>query len=432
MSVSIHCLNESMNPTLNISRLVKVTVIMFIVSFYFFPIGIRGLTGPYNTKQLLGVVGIVFYVLKSINNKAVTLPKNIFAPLVISVIFSCWCYYSTMVNNTSDYAYATYIMSFSVWLGGAYAVCEIIRLGHGYADVALLTKYMVAMSLMQCVAVLLVHYVPAVQSIVDARILQDTVPKNVGRLYGLGCSLDSGGVRFCCVEALIAYQIAGNREVLDNKKELRNYLLSLCAIGIVGSMVARTTSVGLVMCIAYIMVMLGYTRKGILSVRQRRFFRTTFWTIAVVTVICMVLYNINSSVRVFLRFAFEAFFRYVERGTLTTSSSEILKDMWVWPTDTAGWIHGYGVFSVWGMFGTDIGYCRFTNYCGLVGLGIFSIFFVYNSISVARKFDNAVLFSLLLLAMVFVIWVKVSTDIFPVYALLLCIDNKRQDENRIE
>ncbi len=426
MLALIPCLNESMNPTLNISRIVKVTVIMFIVSFYFFPIGFRGLPPSLNTKQILGVVGIAFYVLKCINDKAVVLPKNIFVPLVISVIFSCWCYYSTMVNNTNDYAYASYILSFSVWLGGAYAVSEIIRLGHGYADVSLLTKYMAAMSLMQCVAVMLVNYVPAVQDIVDAYIIQDTVPKNVGRLYGLGCSLDSGGVRFCCVEALIAYQLAGNREVLDNKKELRYYLLSFFIIGVVGSMVARTTSVGLVMCIAYITFVLGYVRQGVISKRQLRFFRTAFWIIVIVTTICIYLYNTNYSVRRFIRFAFEAFFAFFNNGTLTTGSSEILMDMWIWPTDTAGWIHGYGIFSTWGQFATDIGYCRFTNYCGLVGLGIFSIFFVYNSISVARKFDNAVLFSLLLLAIVFVVWIKVSTDIFPVYALLLCVDSRRR------
>ena len=95
--------------------------------------------------------------------------------------------------------------------------------------------------------------------------------------------------------------------------------------------------------------------------------------------------------------------------------------MWIWPTDLQGWIIGYGIFEDW-YFGTDIGYCRFVLYSGLCGLTIFAIFFIYQLLSFCKAIPNYRLLFILLLIIVFVVWIKVSTDIYYVVALFYWLD----------
>jgi hypothetical protein len=92
--------------------------------------------------------------------------------------------------------------------------------------------------------------------------------------------------------------------------------------------------------------------------------------------------------------------------------------MWIWPSDSRTWAIGTGIFGDFA-FGTDIGYCRFTLYCGLIGLVLFSIFFIYNGLSVVSYFPDARFLSNLLIALTFIVWLKVATDIFFAYALLI-------------
>ena len=135
----------------------------------------------------------------------------------------------------------------------------------------------------------------------------------------------------------------------------------------------------------------------------------------------MYLYNHDAGLRRDFRFAFEAFFNYFETGEFRTDSTDRLNNvMWIWPTDFRTWRIGDGLFEHF-VHGTDIGYCRFTLYCGLIGLVIFSLYFVYNASVVGKKFKDARLLSLALLALTFIIWLKVSTDIFQIYALLFCV-----------
>lgn len=400
--------------------LLKAILCTFIMSFFFFPIGIKGLAAGHNTKQLLGVLGVAFFIFKCVRSNSFSLPRHIVISFVYACAFSIWCFLSTVINNTTDYAYANYYLSFLVWLGGAYGVCEILRLAYGRVTLSLVTQFLTAACLMQCAAVLLVDNVPVIQNFVDSYILQDGVAKNVHRLYGLGCSLDSGGVRMCCAMMMIAYQISANKEVWSNARKMVAYIMAFLVIFVVGNMIARTTSVGGLLALFYIFLSYAYINKGTLSRRQVLMFRGAFWVILIGTIVCVYLYNTSPRAYRLMRFAFESFFSLAESGKMSTSSTDLLNTMWHWPTDERGWIFGYGVFSEWGRFGTDIGYCRFTNYCGLVGLFLFSIYFMYNASVVARRFENARLFSLFLLALTFVIWVKVSTDIFQLYALLFC------------
>ena len=56
------------------------------------------------------------------------------------------------------------------------------------------------------------------------------------------------------------------------------------------------------------------------------------------------------------------------------------------------------------------------------------MFFVYNGLSVRTKFKDFNLLCLMIIALTFIVWLKVATDIFLFNALLFCLDGD-YDEN---
>ncbi len=82
--------------------------------------------------------------------------------------------------------------------------------------------------------------------------------------------------------------------------------------------------------------------------------------------------------------------------------------------------------------GTDIGYLRFIFYFGLTGLLAFSTFFVTSAKVCIAKLPEYKLLVLFILLLGFVIWLKVATDVFLVFALLLCVGNMRDETQQLE
>lgn len=416
----------------NFGTAVMVFLMACLVSFYIFPVGFRGLPASLNSKQILAVFGVLFYTLKCINDRRMDVPKFGVISFMLAVFFSVWCLYSCYRNGTDDYAYAQYVVSFAVWTFGAYATCRIISAVHGYVNLALLTKYLAFVGVMQCAFALMVDNMPGFENFVNTWFIQDTTPIEVHRLYGIGCSLDSGGVRFCIILIMMAHQLATNTDITDNKKQLRWYLLAYLVICVVGSMISRTTWVGMFFGIGYMLVNVGFMKRGgDISPRQLRFHSVLIVMLIIVTAVAVFFYNTNYEVRSNIRFAFEAFFNFFEKGEFQADSLDELNGrMWIWPYDSRGWVMGYGLFE-WSRtpFQTDIGYCRYAMYCGVVGIVLFSIYFIYNAITVATRFRNATILSLLLMSLTFIVWIKVATDIFQIYALLFCLSAEKGEEH---
>lgn len=411
-------------------------VLACIVSVYFFPISFTFLPPSLNTKQVLAVLGIVFLVFKGVRDRSLGLSRKVLVSSVFAVLFSVWCYYCIIENGTEDYSYVSYIRSFVIWLSGAYAVYFFLKSYHERVDLKLLTNYLAAVCAAQCVLALMIDNMPSFQAFVDSYVDQgQEFYKEVNRLYGIGAALDPAGVRFSVVLILIAHQIGMNRSVSARRSQLYTYLVLFVVISVIGNMIARTTSLGMTMGLLYMFVSIGMGRFGTLSQRQLRFYKTIILVGLVSVVAGVYLYETNASFHKNIRFAFEGFFNYVEQGEFRTDSTDKLNNtMWVWPKTTEAWIIGNGLFENFA-YGTDIGYCRFVLYCGVVGLSIFSLFFVYNSIAIIGKFRDVRLLAFLLLALTFAIWVKVATDIFFIYALLFCIEGDKdeaEDEDESE
>ena len=413
---------------------------VILTSFFFFPIEFVFAPGV-NTKMMIAVLGILFFFLNSIGKQKIVMFKEIFIATIIACIFSFIVLYAVIYNNTEDYTYATYIVSMWVWLGGAYAVCQVINRVHGFISVKLVINYLIAVCALQCLSALLIDNIPFVKLLVDnytsGTVTDSEFLSKGGRLYGIGAALDVAGTRFSAVLVMIAVLLCTDNEIQSNRKHIAMYVFLFVWIAVVGSIMTRTTNVGIIIAAIYLVYATGILRMQIQKMNLKLwgiFIGVTF----LLVLLCIYLYNHVPSAQNLLRFGFEGFINWLETGKWRTHSTDILQNMWVFPESWKTWIIGDGYFENphnyaykgGGYYmGTDVGYLRFIFYCGLTGLSAFTVFFVYLSVACYRKFPQERELFLLLLVLMFMIWAKVSTDIFLVYALFLCVPNAQKQFN---
>lgn len=398
---------------------------MLLVSCYFFPFGFTFLPSSINTKLILAMIGCVLLLGQLVKAQRMEVSEPLFRAIALAIIFSLICYIATDVNRTDDYVYATYFMSFSIWLLAANTVIFCIQKVHRYVNFHLLTFYLAAVCVMQCMMALWIDTSPKMQVLLDQYIDQGQVfVKEVKRLYGIGASLDNAGVRFSIVLVMLAALFT--KDLFEKRNLLLStvLLITFFAIFILGNIISRTTSIGGAIALVYIIFSTGLFNR-IIHKDFIRFFSLLTVLIFVAVLIVVYFYDSNPVFKDYMQFAFEGFFKFYETGEWRTDSTDKLSDnMWVWPTNTKAWIIGTGLFDGW-IFNTDIGYCRFILYCGIIGFSVFAIFFVHNSLFFMLKYRKYKMLFLMLLVLTFAIWFKVSTDIFLIYALFYCIEGRQ-------
>lgn len=414
------------------------------VSFYFFPFEFTFLPGV-NTKMAMAGVGLLLYAFDIAKGRASQINKDGFIIAVIAALVSLCGLASVIYNNTNDYTYATYIVSMFVWLGGAYTAVKIVKWLHGYVSVELMCNYLIGVCVGQCVLALMIDYIPVFKVVVDSYVVGfDFVDigtmDDAGRLYGIGAALDVAGTRFAVVLVMVAYMI----QHLSSSRYERYmwiYLAAFLFISIIGNMMARTTTVGVLVALVYLVFTSGIVR-GSLKNDSIRVWKYILGALCLFLPIIIFLDSIDQQFHDNIRFAFEGFFSIAEKGQWETNSSNILMDMVVFPDNFKTWFIGdgyienpysrdpYYVGPRWHGFymGTDIGYLRFIFYFGLIGLTTFIIYFFMVARTCMDRFPQYTVMFWLILAINMIVWLKVATDIFLVFALFLCISREDNDE----
>lgn len=406
-------------------KVVLIIITGIITSLFFFPFEFTFLPNGFNTKILLGGVGLISMAYHFIKMGKISISKEVLIASIIAVIFSIACFYSVDINNSNDMAYATYIASMWVWFLASYAVISLIAWVHNRLDIPLVVNYFVAVCVVQCSLALIIDFVPELKTLVDKYVdLGITEFLNrVDRLYGIGAALDFAGVRFSAVLIMIAILFTNTENLQLKNKELYFYSFSYLIIAVIGNMISRTTTIGLGISLFYLLVNSKLFTKT-LKIEDLNLWKVLLNTSFIVIFLGIYFYHTNENVQELLRFGFEGFFNWAEKGEWRTDSTDRLNtEMWIWPeaNDFRTWLFGKAVFSKWSIVGTDIGYCRFIFYCGLTGLLIFTFFFAYLSYALWYKFKNYRHLFLLLFILALINWLKVSTDIFLVYAIFLSI-----------
>lgn len=418
------------------------------VSFYFFPFEFTFLPGV-NTKMAMAGVGLIIYIVDLAKGRVGQINKDGFQIAVIAALVSLCGLFSVIWNNTNDYTYATYIVSMFVWLGGAYTALKIVKWLHGYVSVELVANYLIGVCVGQCIIALLIDYIPSFKVFVDTYVVGfDFVDINrldkAGRLYGIGAGLDVAGTRFAAILVVIAF-LTQHLSTSRYSGYMWLYMAAFLFISVIGNMMARTTTVGVIVAILYWIVASFNYLQSSSTIRVWKYLGISLFTVIPIVIY---LYSMNEQFHDSIRFAFEGFFSIAENGRWETNSNNILKNMIVFPDNFNTWLIGdgyienpyrrdpYYVGPNYGGYymGTDIGYLRFIFYFGLIGLVIFISYFVKVARACAERFPKYATMFMLVLAINMIAWLKVATDIFLVFALFLCISKEDNDtyEKRYE
>lgn len=418
-------------------RYIGILLMVVLTSFYFFPIEFIFLPGV-NTKMAMAGFGLVVLAVQMALRRKPYVDEGILRYSVIAIVISLIGFVAVTYNETSDYTYATYIVSMWVWLSGAYVVITLMRALHGYVSVEVVCNYLIAVCTAQCISALMIDSIPAFNHLINTYVAGLDFLEKGKRLYGIGAGLDVAGLRFsaalCCI-AFITSRIAST----TRKNYISVYLICFVIIGLVGNMIARTTTVGVILAIAYWIYAL--LRPG--SKQENSYLWK--WLVGVIVVALLIivpLYNVSPTFKANTRFAFEGFFSLAEKGRWEVHSNEILKNMYVFPDNLKTWFIGDGYIEnpihtdpyytgdiIDGFYmGTDVGYLRFIFYFGIFGLLTFIYFFIALTSNCMKKFPSQGVLFILFLAVNLIGWFKVATDIFLVFAPFLLI-NKEENKS---
>ena len=174
-----------------------------VASLFYFPFEFTFLPG-YNTKMILAAIGIVVCIWKMVRNHDSNVPISLLFVILMAGMVSLASLFAIAYNHTRDTAYVSYIVSMSVWLSAAFVVCSLVKSIHGGLSFVLLSRYLIAVCVAQCVLALVIDSSPSFAAIVDRYVSQgQMVLKDLNRLYGIGASLDVAGVRFAVVLILL-------------------------------------------------------------------------------------------------------------------------------------------------------------------------------------------------------------------------------------
>lgn len=390
-----------------------------VVSACFFSFGLTFLPKAINSKIIFAGLGIALFLFDTIKQRDFKLPKEMWVSLMFVSLFCVVSFVAVDVNNTSDYAYVTYFVSFFTWFFASYAVCWLIRAIHGEATVELLLNYLAVVCVVQCFLALAIDKYPQFKLLVDSYIDQgQAFFTEVDRLYGIGAALDGAGVRFSIVLVMIPAVIFSRDRQVESGMYVLLLLLAFFVISIIGNVISRTTILGVIMGLLLFVVQMVITNRN--RVKVFKYFNLLLLFFILVSVY---LYRTDAVYEEYFRFAFEGFFNFFEKGEWRTGSTDKLnRTMWIWPEANKEWLIGTGLFDNW-VYGTDIGYCRFILYHGLIGFSVFVLFFLYQAYAFSQVFTAYKLLFVTFIILALLVWIKVSTDIFQIFAFFYLLDN---------
>lgn len=419
-------------------------LLIILTSLFYFPFN-SSLLPSANTKMILALFGLFIFGFQATQNRNATLDNTFTIVSAWALLVSFAGLVSVLINETNDYTYATYIVSAWVWLGGAYTVVKCIKWCYGSASLRILTNLLIAVCVIQCILSQIIASNAVVASWVDSFMVSTGfMGKNESRLYGIGCALDVAGLKFCAVLILLSFFPIRPSGKINKYLEISLYLLAFVVISILGSMISRTTSIGIGCAILYWIYSAICQNKTGNPVSLKPFAILIIASAIILIPLLTYLYKTDETFYRNLRFGFEGFFSLYETGEWQVHSNEMMMSQWRWPTTIKGWMIGDGYFnkptdfyyigSDYGDFymGTDIGYCRFVFYFGIIGLATFSLFFFNCARICIKHMPSCKIIFLLLLLMNFAGWSKVSSDLFPIFALILLLNSSSKIVEIIE
>lgn len=422
-------------------KIISIILVGLITSLGFFPVEFAIFAGK-NSKMIIAGIGLLVIAIHSASRRNSIINRDFFILLIFGCLVSLAGLIATAYNSTSDYTYATYVVSMLVWLSSSYVIVSAMRYVHGKVTVEIVMNYLIAVCVAQCILALTMDLYAPLKRFIDNLVVSNSfmgAMKN--RLYGLGCSLDIAGTRFSAVLIMVAHQCVVAIKK-NNNKLFALYLIAFTIITSIGNIISRTTTIGVIIAFIYWLYASGVFNLSTNKIGKKLWkgFLTALLISLPIIIYC---YYTIPAIHSHLRFAFEGFFSLVEKGYWDVHSNNMLKNMVIFPETMKTWIIGDGYFNnplnadyhyigkgidVFYMY-TDIGYLRFIFYFGIIGTIMFCLYMLKAAAICISRFDGYKMMFFFILLVNYIVWCKVATDIFLVFALFLCVTNDNDERN---
>ena len=359
-------------------------------------------------------------VFNTIRTKDYAFSKGLLYALMIAGLFALVNCIYLIINDSDDYSYASYPASALVWILGAYGAITFIRWTHKKVTIELVVRYLAGGAAFHSILSQLIDRNDSIKNFVDSIFYVSFDMEEMQRLYSFGVGLDPAGVRFAVILIMIAGVLTLSKVVKRSVGLMVFYFLCFAIISVLGNIISRTTTVGMGLGLLVFALSTGLY-KFVIKVGKIKIIRVFGVMLAIGIPTVIYYYNVNPSFQKQIEYGFEGFFNLFESVEFKTSSTDELSTIWVWPHDTQTWLIGSGRFGSRDLgnyyYFSDIGYCRFVSYSGLIGITVFGLYFIYNAVYFSIRYPRYRYIFLLMIVVTFVIWSKVATDIFQLYAL---------------
>ena len=227
-------------------QLIKILLTGIITDFYLFPIDLKLFGFATNTKMLMAVAGIALFAYDSRGKRLLVFPKEFLWVSLLTIAVSVLSYFTMVIHHTGDNSLITYCISFWVWMAAAYTLFRTIQQTHGKITVEILGHYLIGVATAQCFIAYTMTLWPWFHAFIDSFQVDmaNFLKGSSGRLYGLSCALDSAGLRFSAILIIITFLLFNLSEEKTGRMIL--YTFTFIIITLIGSMIARSTMIGLV------------------------------------------------------------------------------------------------------------------------------------------------------------------------------------------
>lgn len=424
-------------------RYLAIAFTTILTSFYFFPFEFSFLPGA-NTKMIMAGFGLVLFFFNMARGGHGKLNRDLFILSGLAICISILSLATVSINNTNDYSFGTYFISMWVWLGGAYTATQLMKAVHGHLSVDLVCKYLIAVCVAQCIIAETMDIYKPIKTFVDSFLggTEAFMGKAGERMYGIGAALDVAGFRFAAVLIMSTFLCFKAK----TKQETLLYILSFVIITAIGSVIGRSTTIGAIISLALLIYLSLYRNPIVNKQTVNQIWNSLILVLLICLPIIIYYYNTDSMIYNRLRFGFEGFFNLFEKGKWETTSTDILVNhMIILPGNITTWIIGDGYCAnpnfdpyytgpeYHGFYmGTDIGYIRFLFYFGIFGLISLVSYITKAASTCMQRFSQYKYLFMMLLVLNLVEWCKVSTDLFLVFALFLCLPAEEESPQPVQ
>ncbi len=330
---------------------------------------------PLSTNVLLGIVGIIIYVVYPTVRREMVDGISVKNILYLFVPLEFISFFSIIVNTSTDFYFIKWGIINVLNFFGAMFLTYLIKKTWGYLNAHLIVKLMLFSALVQLTLALAMWINPTLYEFLFSVVHYDEIAlrsmdRTEGhRLLGFGLSFFTSGV----IHGLILILMSS---FYEKKNSLKMFLWTLAFIYIaaVGMMMARTTIVGII--VAIILITLRTLQREITIKKYVSIFATICIIVFSFTTI---LYGFFEEFKTAIDFGFQMFISKQETGEVHVDSWAHMLEMYIFPSDLSTWIIGDAKWYDAGGYymGTDIGFIRMIFYFGLLGLSLFLLYNIY-------------------------------------------------------